>query len=177
MEKMKRCPSCGRKPRIVGRKPDGEEALFRVECPGCGFRTGERITAELAATSWNKRYASKFALPVGGDGREIDLGGIVTDACTGAVGQVASITFSMSGDISVLACTMDSTFEAAPARLMSGARKAGDMVSLEDDMQLSAAAYCAEILDCEEAADMMPLAAVEMKLRDVKKRLEEIGGL
>lgn len=177
MEKLKRCPSCGRKPRIVGRKPDGEEALFRVECPGCGFRTGDKVAAELAEDSWNTRYASKFALPVGCDGSEIDLGGFVTHAATGAVGEVASITFAASGDVSVLVRTANSTFEAAPARLMSGAWKASVMVSLEHDMQLSAAEYCAEVLDCEEAASMVPMAAVVMRLRDVKRRLNEIGVL
>ena len=177
METLKRCPSCGGDAELKECKPYAGKRLFRVACRECGFGTGDRVAAELAEDSWNTRYASKFALPIGCDGSEIDLGGFVTHAATGAVGKVASITFAASGDISVLVRTANSTFEAAPARLMSGAWKASVMVNLEDDMQLSAAKYCAEVLDCEEAASTVPMAAVVMKLRDVKKRLEEIGGL
>lgn len=177
METLKRCPSCGGEAELMEYKPYTGKKLFRVACRKCGLGTGERITAELAADSWNTRYASKFALPVGCDGREIDLGELVTHASTGAVGKVLSITFAAPGFVTVRVRTKCSTFEAVPAGLMSGEWKASDMASLEEEMQLSAAAYCSEVLDCEEADDMMPLVAVEKKLRDVKRRLEEIGGM
>lgn len=144
METLKRCPSCGGDAELKECKPYAGKRLFRVACRECGFGTGDRVAAELAEDSWNTRYASKFALPVGCDGSEIDLGGFVTHAATGAVGKVAS---------------------------------ASVMVSLDDDMRLSAAEYCAEVLDCEEAASTVPMAAVVMKFRDVKRRLNEIGGL
>lgn len=55
--------------------------------------------------------------------------------------------------------------------------RVSEMLCLEDDMQLSPEEYCGEVLEYDEASDLLPLAAMELKMRDVKQRLDKLEAM
>lgn len=173
--KLGRCPHCGGIPEPHKASGIAGGDLWWVECGECGAKTGNSPGFDGAVEKWNLRTC--LELPKGKNGEPIRLGDIVRGP-SGFTGQVACIEYALSGDVSV-------SFGSSMGYKKLGAEtiehpepaRVSKMLCLESDMQLSPEEYCGEVLEHDEASDLLPLAAMELKMRDVKQRLDKLEAM
>ncbi len=53
-EGLKRCPNCGEEAGELKKSELPTRLPYRVECLACGFMTGFRKAADIAAKLWNE---------------------------------------------------------------------------------------------------------------------------
>lgn len=170
-----RCPHCGGIPEVhKASGPAGGDSWW-VECGECGVKTGNSLGLDGAVEKWNRRTC--LELPKGKNGEPIRLGDIVRGP-SGFTGQVACIEYALSGDVSV-SFGSSMGYKKLGAEMVEHPEPArvSEMLCLEDDMQLSPEEYCGEVLEHDEASDLLPLAAMELKMRDVKRRLDKLEAM
>lgn len=173
--KLGRCPHCGGIPELHKASGSAGGDVWRIECGKCGAKTGNSPDIDSAVKKWNRRTG--LELPKDKNGEPIRLGDIVRGP-SGFTGQVACIEHALSGDVSV-------SFGSSMGYKKLGAEtvehpehaRVSEMLCLEDDMQLSPEEYCGEVLEYDEASDLLPLAAMELKMRDVKQRLDKLEAM
>lgn len=175
--KLGRCPHCGGIPELHKAISIAGGDLWRVECGECGVKTANSPDRDGAVEKWNRRAGTGFEYPKDKNGEPIRPGDIVRGP-SGFTGQVACIEYALSGDVSV-------SFGSSMGYKKLGAEtvehpepaRVSEMLCLEDDMQLSPEEYCGEVLEHDEASDLLPLAAMELKMRDVKRRLDKLEAM
>lgn len=170
-----RCPHCGGIPEVHKASGLAGGDLWRVECGECGAKTGNSHDLDGAVEKWNRRTC--LELPKGKNGELIRLGDIVRGP-SGFTGQVACIEYALSGDVSV-SFGSSKGYKKLRAETVEHPEHArvSEMLCLENDMQLSPEEYCGEVLEHDEASDLLPLAAMELKMRDVKQRLDKLEAM
>ena len=173
--KLGRCPHCGGIPELHKASGSAGGDVWRIECGKCGAKTGNSPDLDGAVEKWNRRTG--FEYPKDKNGEPIRLGDIVRGP-SGFTGQVAYIEHALSGDVSV-------SFGSSKGYKRMGAEtvehpesaRVSEMLCLESDMQLSPEEYCGEVLEYCEASNLLPLAAMELKMRDVRQRLDKLEAM
>ena len=173
--RLERCPHCGGIPEVHKASSIAGGDSWWVECGECGVKTGNSLGLDGAVEKWNRRTCPE--LPKDKNGKPIRLGDIVRGP-SGFVGQVACIEYALSGDVSV-SFGSSMGYKKLGAEMVEHPEPArvSEMLCLEDDMQLSPEEYCGEVLEHDEASDLLPLAAMELKMRDVKRRLDKLEAM
>ena len=173
--KLERCPHCDGFPGVHKASGISGGDVWWIECDECGARTDKSFDLDNAAEKWNRRAGMK--LPKDKNGEPIRLGDIVRGP-SGFIGQVACIEYALSGDASV-SFGSSRGYKKLRAEMVERPEHArvSEMLCLEDDMQLSPEEYCGEVLEHDEASDLLPLAAMELKMRDVKRRLDKLEAM
>lgn len=173
--KLGRCPHCDGLPEVHKASGIAGGDVWWIECGECGARTDKSFDLDNAAEKWNRRAGMK--LPKDKNGEPIRLGDIVRGP-SGFTGQVSAIEFDLSGGVYVrfgssTGCKKlkaEALERAKPVRV-------SEMLALDSDMQLSPEEYCGDVLERDEAHDLLPLAAMELKMRDVKQRLDKLEAM
>lgn len=173
--KLGRCPHCGGIPELHKASGSAGGDVWRIECGKCGAKTGNSPDLDGAVEKWNRRTG--FEVPKDKNGEPIRLGDIVRGP-SGFTGQVSAIEFDLSGGVYVrfgssTGCKKlkaEALERAKPVRV-------SEMLALDSDMQLSPEEYCGDVLERDEAHDLLPLAAMELKMRDVKQRLDKLEAM
>lgn len=172
-----RCPHCGGIPEVHKASGHAGGDSWWVECGECGVKTGNSLGLDGAVEKWNRRAGTGFEYPKDKNGKPIRPGDIVRGP-SGFTGQVACIEYALSGDVSVsFGSSMCYKKLGAETVERSEPARVSEMLCLEDDMQLSPEEYCGEVLEHDEASDLLPLAAMELKMRDVKRRLDKLEAM
>ena len=173
--KLGRCPHCGGIPEVHKASSIAGGDSWWVECGECGVKTGNSLGLEGAVEKWNRRMY--LELPKGKNGEPIRLGDIVRGP-SGFTGQVSAIEFDLSGGayVSFRSSTGCKKLKAEALERAKPVR-VSEMLALDSDMQLSPEEYCGDVLERDEAHDLLPLAAVELKMRDVKRRLDKLEAM
>ena len=173
--KLERCTHCDGFPGVHKASGISGGDVWWIECDECGARTDKSFDLDNAAEKWNRRAGMK--LPKDKNGEPIRLGDIVRGP-SGFIGQVACIEYALSGDASV-SFGSSRGYKKLRAEMVERPEHArvSEMLCLEDDMQLSPEEYCGEVLEHDEASDLLPLAAMELKMRDVKRRLDKLEAM
>lgn len=173
--KLGRCPHCGGIPEVRKASSIAGGDLWWVECGECGVRTGDRFGLDSAVEKWNRRTC--LELPKGKNGEPIRLGDIVRGPSR-FTGQVSAIEFDLSGGVYV-SFGSSTGCKKLKAEALERAKPVlvSEMLALDSDMQLSPEEYCGDVLERDEASDLLPLAAMELKMRDVKRRLDKLEAM
>ena len=173
--KLGRCPHCDGLPGVHKASGVAGGDAWWIECDECGARTDKSFDLDNAAEKWNRRAGMK--LPNDKNGEPIRLGDIVRGP-SGFTGQVACIEFALSGDAYV-SFGSSRGYKKLRAETLERHKpgRVPEMLCLDSDMQLSPEEYCGEVLEHDEASDLLPLAAIELKMRDVKQRLDKLEAM
>lgn len=173
--KLARCPHCGGISEVHKASSLAGGDVWWVECGECGAGTGKSLHVDSAVEKWNRRTG--LELPKDKNGEPIRLGDIVRGP-SGFTGQVACIEYALSGDASV-SFGSSRGYKKLRAETLERHKpgRVSEMLCLDSDMQLSPEEYCGEVLEHDEASDLLPLAAIELKMRDVKQRLDKLEAM
>lgn len=176
--KLGRCPHCDGLPGVHKASGIAGGDVWWIECDECGAKTDKSFDLDNAAEKWNRRADAGFKCPKDKNGKPVRLGDVVRSACTGMVGQVTSIEFARLGEVRVNFGNAKSRECARPEHVERYASElVAAMLSLDSDMQLTPEGYCSEVLEHGDTSHLLPLAAIELKMRDVKQRLDGLEAM